>query len=282
MHIELRLLRSFVAIYECGSMSRAAPRVYCTQAAMSMRLKMLEDEIGYRLFVRHHHGLEPTTLGSELYAKALAVLASYDELVSTTRNRDDVQKVRIGAPDDYALSFISRVLRDRSLEIDGLEIEIICDLSPNLVAAVQRQDIDLALATVVSPPPDAVLVCEAKLLWIHHPNRRSEKVGTIPLAVYHEGCVFRRAMIAALEAADQGWRIVAQSRSHAGVLAAVRGGVAVTAMADGTVPADLATINDSDILPDLHRVPIYLLKRPGGSGKAITSLEQKIIGQLRP
>ena len=280
MHIEFRLLRSFVAIYECGSMSRAAERECCTQAAMSLRLKMLEDELGRRLFVRHHHRLESTTLASELYAKALAVLASYDELVSTTRSRDEVQKVRIGVPDDYALSFIADVLRDRSLTKDGLEIEIVCDLSPNLVAAVQRQDIDLALATVVSAPTNAVLVSEARLRWIHHPSCHPESAATIPLAVYPEGCVFRRAMMAALEAGGRPWQIVAQSRSHAGVLAAVRGGIAVTAMADGTVPSDLATIKNTGILPELGRIPIYLLKRPGGAGKIIESLERKIIDQI--
>ena len=46
MDIELRLLRSFAAIYECGTLSRAADRLACTQAAMSMRLKLIETEVG--------------------------------------------------------------------------------------------------------------------------------------------------------------------------------------------------------------------------------------------
>src|ERR1700722_16179285 len=240
MHIDLRLLRSFVAIHECGSVSRAAARVHCSQAAMSMRLKILEDQVGHRLFLRHHRQLEPTPLGSELYAKALAVLASYDELVSTSRSRDAIQKVRIGVPEDYALSYIAGVFADETLQIGGLEIDIICDLSSNLVAAVQRQDIDLALATVVSPPPNSFLISHANLSWIHHPSLNPHSVSAVPLAVYPEGCVFRQAMIMALENAHKPWRIVTESRSQAGVLAAVHGGVAITVMADGTVPVDLA------------------------------------------
>jgi DNA-binding transcriptional LysR family regulator len=280
MHIELRLLRSFVAVYETGSMSRAAVRSFCSQAAMSMRLKLLEDEIGHQLFIRHHHRLEATALGSEFYAKALAVLASYDELVSATRSRDVVQKVRIGVPDDYALSFVARILHAVSLQIKGFEIEIICDLSSNLVAAVQRQDIDLALATVVFAPPNAILISQTDLLWTYHPGWRPDNSAPIPLAVYPEGCVFRKAMITCLGETETAWRIVAQSRSHAGVLAAVRGGIAITAMADGTAPDDLTTIISSSILPPLNRVPIYLLKRPGDPSKAMASLEQKIIDQV--
>jgi DNA-binding transcriptional LysR family regulator len=58
VNIELRLLRSFVEIYEAGSLSRAALALGCTQAAMSMRLKLLEDELARPLFIRRYHRLE--------------------------------------------------------------------------------------------------------------------------------------------------------------------------------------------------------------------------------
>ena len=70
MDIELRLLRSFAVMFEAGSISRAAERLACTQAAMSMRLKTMETEIGAALFLRTPTGLEPTPRGAELYAKA--------------------------------------------------------------------------------------------------------------------------------------------------------------------------------------------------------------------
>ncbi len=74
MDIDVRLLRSFVSIFERGSLSRAAEHHSCTQAAMSMRLKWLESEMGEALFVRHHHRLEPTFKATEFYARALVVL----------------------------------------------------------------------------------------------------------------------------------------------------------------------------------------------------------------
>jgi DNA-binding transcriptional LysR family regulator len=281
MHIDLRLLRSFVSIYEFGSMSRAAKRDNCSQAAMSLRLKTLEDELGHRLFIRHHHRLEATLLGSKLYAKALAVLASYDDLVSVVRSREEIRKVRVGVPEEYASSFIANVLRDASLDKHGFEVEILCDRNANLLAAVQRQDIDITLVTVTSAPANALLIAEAKLMWAHHPSWRPESGAEIPLAVYPEGCKFRRAgIIAALEAAGRSWRITAESRSHAGILAAVRSGIAIAAMVDGTVPPDLtATISNAN-LPELDRVPIYLIKRPGESTKTMALLERIIIDNL--
>jgi DNA-binding transcriptional LysR family regulator len=44
MDIELRLLRSFALMHEAGLINRAAEWTACTQAAMSMRLKVIETE----------------------------------------------------------------------------------------------------------------------------------------------------------------------------------------------------------------------------------------------
>ncbi len=280
MDIEVRLLRSFVAIYERGSLSRAADKLACTQAAMSMRLKMLETEIGGLLFVRQHHRLEPTSKGSELYAKALGVLAAYDEMISTTRSERPRQKVRVGVPDDYALSIFSRVMAGMRDDMADMEIELVCDLSANLVAALQRQDVDLALVTLASRPSSARISTEARLNWVYGHSFDPSDEGTINLAAYPEGCVFRRAMIAALEATHRSWRVAVQSRSHAGIMTAVRAGLAVTSMAAGTTPDGLIEMAQTDVLPALDTVPIYLMSQGERATPAARRIEDKIINEL--
>ena len=75
------------------------------------------------------------------------------------------------------------------------------------------------------------LTIEARLDWVHHRDFQPAAGEPVRLAADPEGCVFRSLMIAALEAAGRPWRVLAQSRSHAGIMAAVRAGAAVTAMA---------------------------------------------------
>ncbi len=281
MDIEVRLLRSFVATYEHGSVSRAAEKLACTQAAMSMRLKMLEGEVGGELFLRRHHRLEPTSRGSELYAKALTVLAAYDELLSTSRSRAPLYRIRIGVPDDYALGLLSSVLRRFTLELADVELEILCDLSANLYASLHRQDLDIALATLAARPPSARLAIEARLHWIHHGDFIGpDDEGGIALAAYPEGCVFRRAMIGALEKERRRWRVAVQSRSHAGVIAAVRAGAAVTSMAAGTAPDGLNETAATDWLPALDPVPIYLISLGKDLNPAARRLEGLIHDEL--
>jgi DNA-binding transcriptional LysR family regulator len=250
MDIELRLLRSFVLMHEAGSISRAAERMGCTQAAMSMRLKTIETELGAALFLRTQQGLDPTPRGAELYAKALGVLAAYDEMMSATRARPMAERIRLGMPDDYALGWLGPVLA--KLSLDRAEVEITCDLSAHLMAKVQRQDLDLALVTLDSRPALTRAAAEVPLSWVG-----AAQGGTVRLAAYPEGCVFRRAMIASLQAAGRPWQVAVQSSSHAGIFAAVRAGVAVSAVATGTAPPDL--VEGGAGLPALPRIPVYLV-----------------------
>ena len=161
---------------------------------MSMRLKMLETELGAALFERKPQGLEPTPRGAEFYAKTLAVLGAYDEMMSATRSRPARDRIRLGMPDDYALSWLGRVLP----EFPAVEFDITCDLSAQLMAAVQRAEIDLALVTLAARPSLALAVREVPLHWV---RAQAAVMSVARLAAYPEGCVFRRAMIRALEAA---------------------------------------------------------------------------------
>ena len=258
MDIELRLLRSFVAIYESGTLSRAAERLACTQAAMSMRLKQIETEIGEPLFLRQHHRLEPTSRGAELYARTLGVLAAYDEMISATRSGRPRERLRLGVPDDYALGILPRALARLGPD-SGYEIEIVCDLSGNLAAAIQRSQIDLALVTLAARPQGTLFEAELALRWVSAPGFGEQAGGAVPLAAYPEGCVFRKAMIETLEQAHRPWFVQAQSRTHAGIVAALRAGIAVTAMAKGTAPEGLIERIASGGLPSLPATPVYLL-----------------------
>ncbi|AFT90640.1 HTH-type transcriptional regulator HdfR [Paraburkholderia phenoliruptrix] len=70
------LLRTFVTVVEAGSVSNAAMALHLTQAAVSMPLRRLEDEVGRRLLERSPHDMKPTSAGSVLlpYAHPLVRL----------------------------------------------------------------------------------------------------------------------------------------------------------------------------------------------------------------
>ena len=58
--LDSTLLRTFVTVVETGSVSTAATALHRTQAAVSMALRRLEDEVGQRLLERSPRGVTPT------------------------------------------------------------------------------------------------------------------------------------------------------------------------------------------------------------------------------
>lgn len=259
MDIDVRLLRSFVAIFERGSLSRAAHDLACTQAAMSMRLKLLETELGEPLFFRRHRRLEPTFRGTEFHRRALSVLAAYDEMISSARDKVRRGKVRIGAPDDYAYGILPGAIRRARADGMDFEIEIVCDLSANLSAALLRGEIDMALATLAARPVNLLSSVDVPLNWVFEPEHEPRAGQPVGLVAYPEGCLFRRAMTGALDRAAMPWAILAQSRNMAGIVAALRGNVGVSAMAIGTAPGGLREAAATTWLPALAPVPVSLL-----------------------
>ncbi|MDE0779169.1 MAG: LysR family transcriptional regulator [Alphaproteobacteria bacterium] len=74
--MDIRQIEQFAAVYEEGSFSQAARRENCTQPALSVQIRRLEDELGVPLFTRSRRGVTPTVAGKRLYARALSILSA--------------------------------------------------------------------------------------------------------------------------------------------------------------------------------------------------------------
>ncbi len=71
--MDTRQLVSFKTVYECGSMAKAAERLFITPQGLSRSVASLEAELGQRLFVRTNHGVQPTAFARALYPKACKI-----------------------------------------------------------------------------------------------------------------------------------------------------------------------------------------------------------------
>ncbi|MEX0284481.1 MAG: LysR family transcriptional regulator [Paracoccaceae bacterium] len=72
-------IRTFVRVYELGSMSAAGRDLRVSPAVTSARISQLEDHLGVRLFQRTTRNLSATEQGEAFYVGACAVLEAVDE-----------------------------------------------------------------------------------------------------------------------------------------------------------------------------------------------------------
>jgi epsilon-lactone hydrolase len=87
--IELRHLRSFVAVAEELNFGRAAEQLYLSQPALSRQIRALEQLVGRQLFRRSTHRVELTLAGESLLDRARKLLVDVDEAVSVTQSVGD-------------------------------------------------------------------------------------------------------------------------------------------------------------------------------------------------
>lgn len=106
MQVDFTRLRYFVAVAEELHFKRAADRLMITPPPLSKQIKLLENELGGRLFERDYHNVRLTPLGQKLLGPARDILDRVDDLKAmASRITNGVKPVRIGAtayaPSDF-------------------------------------------------------------------------------------------------------------------------------------------------------------------------------------
>ncbi|HYF09032.1 MAG TPA: LysR substrate-binding domain-containing protein [Acetobacteraceae bacterium] len=282
--IDPDLLRAFVLVAEGGSVTRAAERVGRTQSAVSMQMKRLEDTLGRPLLARTPRGLAPTPHGVWLLERARTLLAVNDEIVTGFRAPPLIGQVRLGAPDDYALRWLPKILARFAETHPAVEVEVVCVNSSALAKQLLDGEVDLALLTEGNERRGLEVepLWRGPLLWVGsatHPVHRAEP---LPLALSHAGCTWRTAACEALERAGRRHRVAYTSQTQTGCFAIVLAGLAVTVSTPATLPDGLVWMGEADGLPPLPETGLYLARGAAAEDSpAAEALRGRIIAGFR-
>lgn len=92
---DLRVLASFVAVVQEGSVSGGARRVGITQPAMSRQMRGLEDELGVTLLVRGAGALRTTQDGARFYDRVSDLLAQAEHVIGRTKQEAGQQRTSL-------------------------------------------------------------------------------------------------------------------------------------------------------------------------------------------
>ncbi|MDV2079184.1 LysR substrate-binding domain-containing protein [Marinobacter xestospongiae] len=270
--LDLVLLKTFVSVVEWQGFTAAATQLHLAQSTVSAHIRRLEDILGCQLLQRGQVAVQPTPAGERLLAHARHMLRQ-----NTLAWQDVWQQrlhgvVRLGIPDDY-LVYLPRALAEFEERYPGVELEVRCGLSVDLVQEVRAGGLDLAVATRQPNSPGGEVLCREPMVWACGSGYETQSRSPLPLAVSRQGfCVFRERAIAALDGAGIAWRIAYASASLSGLSAAVRAGLAVTVLTPSMVGANLRVLGIEDGLPELPRTEITLHRRPGNLSEAAEQL----------
>lgn len=275
--LEPELLQSFVAIAETGSFTEAAKRIHRTQSAVSMQIKRLEELLGRPVFLRNGRSVSPTPDGELLLGHARRILRAHREALAAFDGSALEGTVRIGTPDQYASLFLPDILAAFAVEHPRVHVEVICDISVNLKQRFEAETLDLALLTCGHGLEGGVIVLDEPLVWAGSARHCVHEEVPVPLALFETGCIYRRCALEGLTELGRPYRLAYTSMSLAAIEAALRAGLAVSAIPRFAVRDGLRILGEREGYPPLTNFQVALLKRPRAASPVLDRLEEHVI-----
>jgi molybdate transport repressor ModE-like protein len=264
-NLDMDLLRALVAIADSGSFSAAASRLGRTQSAISLQIKRLEEIVGQALLERCQGRVAgPTAEGQVLIEYGRRILRLNDEAYSCFTQPPLIGRLRLGLPEELMESVFPQVLADFSQACPRVDLSVRCDLSIRLAAQAEAGELDLAIAKRVADDAGQDRAGEWRLLrrepliWLAGEGSNAIEQRPLPLAVFHEGCVFRMAAIAALASSGTPWRAAFVGSGFTALRLAVASGLAVTPLPRSLATAGLVELRQGlPSLPDAELVACF-------------------------
>jgi LysR family transcriptional regulator, low CO2-responsive transcriptional regulator len=185
--MEIRQLRAFVAIAETKTFTAGAKRVNVTQAAISMQIKQIEDEIGVPLFIRTPRRILMTEAGDHLLERARKILREHDTALLEIAELAGAEhgRLRLGSASAmFATIQLPQILQKLKAKFPNAEVTVSSGTSAALVERITHGDVDVAF---VSLPVEASNI-QTELLFsdevcaIAHPNHPLGKQKVISAA----------------------------------------------------------------------------------------------------
>jgi DNA-binding transcriptional LysR family regulator len=255
--LDPELLKAFVAVADHRSFTRAATQLNRTQSAVSMQIRRLEDRLGVILFHRTKANVELSPPGEGLLGYARRILSLNDEAVARLREHKVEGVVRLGVMDDYGSAIVPPLLASFMALYPLIQVQMETGLT-SMMPARLGEAFDLVIAMHPKGSGEGEFLRHDHAVWATSAHHPVEQQDPLPVALYPQGCLFRKWAMEALDNAKRRWRLAFVSHSLTATESIAAQGLAVTVMKAGTFPPKLRALSRRDGLPPLPAADICL------------------------
>jgi len=278
--LDVDQLRTFIAISETGSFTRAADVVHKTQSAVSMQMKRLEERLDRPIFARDGRASKLTEDGERLLDYARRIVKLNVEALAAFSDAELSGRVRLGVPDDYADRYLPEIMARFSRVYPGVELTVICEPTIHLVERIASNELDLAIITHCEGHRPAETFRRELLLWVSSSRHGTHREVPLPLALGRPSCKWRQLAVEGLEAVGRPYRVLYHSWNAGAVAAAVLAGLAVSVFPESGLRPGMRVLGTNDGFPELPPVRIGLMRNPHETSALAEALAEHIVSSL--
>ena len=278
------LLRSFLAVAETRSFTRAAQRLGLRQSTVSQHVGKLEAATGRSLFARDTHAVALTPDGDALVAFARGVLEAYERMDRFLAGSHLRGRIRLGASEDFVSARLAQVLAEFTQAHSGVDLELTVGLSGTLYGRYDAGELDVIVVKRRAGDPRGAFAWREPLAWVGRPGLRPDPAQPLPLVLFPPPSITRALALQALEQAGRSWRVACTSPSLSGLRAAAMAGLGVAPHSTRLLPPGLAPLPPSRHLPELGQIEFVVIGPgpPHGPAAALVTALLRHPDRLHP
>jgi DNA-binding transcriptional LysR family regulator len=172
--MELRQLRTFVAVAELRHFARAASLCNLSQPAVSHQIALLEEEVGSKLLNRAARRVSLTVAGEVLLEEARRILGAVDRAHERMQEvaRGSVGRIRLGATPTPGLYLLPPLLATYRSDHESYDLRFEIGPIHAIAERVARNDLDMAIVAGALPSGElqARSLSQDELVIIAPPN----------------------------------------------------------------------------------------------------------------
>lgn len=150
----LRHMKILVAVFQQGSVTKAAQALHLAQPSVSLAIRELEEYYGVALFDRIGRRLTPTAGGNAFYGYAVHIVSLMDELEKQMRNWDALGAIRLGATITIGTHLLPELVRQYQEQFPELRVEVKICRASQVEQLVLDNAIDIGLIETQPEHPD--------------------------------------------------------------------------------------------------------------------------------
>lgn len=254
--LDVDSVQAFVAIADFQSFTKAAESLGTTQGAISVKLKRLEDRLGYKLIERTPRQVRLSAQGAVFLNPAREFIAAHDRARVALSCK--CRRFRLGIAEHVAGSEIPTLLARLNERDPALTIEVRLENSRSLLDAFDKGQLDAVIVRQEDDRRDGEDLGPEHFGWFAAPSFHQQPGKPLRLAALAPCCGVRDIATRALVGADIEWSEVFVGGGHAAVVAAVSAGLAVAAFSCRLAPPDTLEVSQRMGLPELPSSRIML------------------------
>ena len=143
--MDTEFLESFVLVVEHGSVAEAARRLNLTAAAVTQRLRALEDELGTALVLRSGRTMQPTQAGWAILPHAQNLIGGVRDLHGIANERNFAGELSLGAVSSALTGMLPSILSQLTTKYPQMKLFITPGVSTDLYRKVCDGELDAAV-----------------------------------------------------------------------------------------------------------------------------------------